>query len=236
MIKVNIGGIDVDCFNNLLEATEYILENCLSTATVAVAINPEKIMMYRQSSEIAKIIDSANLRYLDGMGAAFAASKKLNKKVNRIPGCELWESLMIRSTAHKSPVYLIGSSKEVLAATVNKLGKLGVNIVGSHDGYYKNESDVINDIIFKSPKILCVALGSPRQEVFMLKCKEQGVNCFMMGVGGTFDVYTGSVTRAPDFFCNLNLEWLYRLLSQPSRIFRQMNLIKYLILYLRNKL
>nr|WP_252306307.1 WecB/TagA/CpsF family glycosyltransferase [Vibrio alginolyticus] len=120
--------------------------------------------------------------------------------------------------------------------TVDKLKQQGVNVVGSQDGYFSDEELLINEIRRSGAKILSVALGSPKQELFMKKAKDSGLTCFMMGVGGTYNVFVGEVKRAPDFWCRLNLEWLYRLLSEPSRIFRQIKLTKYVYLALANKL
>jgi UDP-N-acetyl-D-mannosaminouronate:lipid I N-acetyl-D-mannosaminouronosyltransferase len=86
------------------------------------------------------------------------------------------------------------------------------------------------------PDILTVALGSPKQEQFMSKCKARGVTAFMMGVGGTYNVFTGSVKRAPKFWCDLGLEWFYRLLLEPTRIKRQTRLLKFLWLFMAKKL
>ena len=85
-------------------------------------------------------------------------------------------------------------------------------------------------------KVVIVALGSPKQEQFIQRCKEQHPEAFYMGVGGSFDVYVGNVKRAPNFWIKLNLEWFYRLISEPKRIFRQYKLLKFLYLFLFNKI
>lgn len=234
--NVNIAGFDVDCFENIDSAVASIITDHLSDGSIAVAINPEKILASRSNLNVRHAIDVANIRYLDGAGAVWIASKKSGLKINRIPGCELWQELMYAAAEMRIPVFILGAKKEVLLKTVEKLKADGVNVVGAQDGYFSDEDELIDNIKSSGAKILTVALGSPMQELFMEKVKKAGLNCFMMGVGGTYNVFVGDVKRAPATWCKLNLEWLYRLLCEPSRIPRQFKLIKYVILALSNKL
>ncbi len=234
--RTKINDFEVVCFDTIDIAVEDILNNHLDDGTIAVAINPEKILQARESSSVYNAIDIATLRYLDGIGTVWLASKKLNAKLERIPGCDLWEKLMYSTKARNVPVFILGASPTTLSATVEKLESGGVNVVGSCDGYYINEDEVIHRVKESGAKVLSVALGSPKQELFMKRGKELGLTCFMMGVGGTYDVFTGRIKRAPKSWQKLNLEWLYRLLSEPSRIFRQIRLLKFAILALFGKL
>ena len=109
-------------------------------------------------------------------------------------------------------------------------------VVGAQDGYFKDENALIEQVRQSGAKVVTVAMGSPKQELFIEKAKKVLPEAYFMGVGGTYDVFTGNVQRAPALWCKLNLEWAYRLLSQPSRITRQWNLVEYLWLYLRGKL
>jgi UDP-N-acetyl-D-mannosaminouronate:lipid I N-acetyl-D-mannosaminouronosyltransferase len=182
---------------------------------------------------------SATIRYPDGIGVVKTLIRKSKRKVSRIPGCELWETVMKRSGEFGIPVYLVGASKDVITATSEQLTKqYNVNVCGFQDGYFKQEeeNEVIDVIAKLQPKVVTVALGSPRQEIFIQKCIAVCPDTFFMGVGGTYDVYTNNVKRAPLIFRQLNLEWFYRLMSQPSRIFRQTNLLKYFYLDLIRKL
>lgn len=234
--KVNIYDIEVSCFDSIHHAVETILSRHLLDSTIAVAINPEKILKSIDCILTKEAIDFATIRYLDGMGTVKVASLKLKKKISRIPGCELWEELMMASVAENIPVFILGASSEILEKTVCILKNKGVNVVGAKDGYFKDEDLLIEDIRKSNARILTVAMGSPMQELFMKKCKEKGLTCFMMGVGGTYNVYTGQVKRAPKIWCQMNLEWLYRLILEPSRIFRQIKLLKFIQLAALNKL
>lgn len=235
-LKVKICDFYVDCFSNIATASEYIMSECLNRSTIAIAINPEKVLQYIDDIEVSKIINSADIRYLDGIGVVKVAERKSGLKLSRIPGCDLWSELMKRSVGKDTRVFLLGASNSVINITKKGLTESGVNVVGAIDGYFDNTDDVIEMILSSKPHILAVAMGSPKQEQFMLRCKERGLNCFMMGVGGSFDVYAGKVKRAPAIWCNLNLEWLYRLLSQPSRIFRQFRLFRFISLALFNRI
>ena len=146
---------------------------------------------------------------------------------------------MERAGAEGTPVFLIGGKPEVLAQTEQKLrNQWNVNIVGSQDGYFRPEDRqaLYERVRDSGAKIVTVAMGSPRQEILMRDCRLVSPDALYMGVGGTYDVFTGHVKRAPKVWQNLGLEWLYRLLSQPSRITRQLRLLRYLRWHYTDKL
>lgn len=237
--KVNVGGIDVAAYQSI---DELISTSILTTQGiqpgVGIAINPEKIMAAKNDPHIMSILQNATLRYPDGIGVSYVMQKRLGSKVARIPGCELWERLMLRSVEQQIPVFLLGATQSTVLQTYEKLTSLGVDVVGYKDGYFTKEQEqsVIDEIIKSGAKVVSVALGSPRQELFIFECIKYAPDSFFMGVGGTYDVFTNNVKRAPLFFRTLNLEWLFRLLSQPSRLFRQGNLLKYIYYYLTKKI
>lgn len=159
--------------------------------------------------------------------------------MSRVAGADLWEALMQRAGAEGTPVFLVGGKPEVLAQTASSLRqRWQVNIVGSQDGYFAPEQRqaLFERIRDSGAKIVTVAMGSPRQEIFMRDCRRLYPHALYMGVGGTYDVFTGHVHRAPKFWQDLGLEWFYRLVSQPSRIKRQARLLRYLRWHYTNKL
>lgn len=234
--KVKICDFYVDCFSNIATASDYIMSECLNKSTIAIAINPEKVLQYIDDIEVSKIINSADIRYLDGIGVVKVAERKSGLKLARIAGCDLWSELMNRSAGNGVRVFLLGASNSVINTTKKGLIESGVNVVGAIDGYFDDTDEVIDMILLSKPDILAVAMGSPKQEKLMIRCREKGLNCFMMGVGGSFDVYSGKVKRAPELWCKLNLEWLYRLLCQPSRFFRQLRLFRFMGLALLSRI
>lgn len=234
---VNVGGVDVMAFRDMQQLVEFIVHEDGSVfAGSAIAINPEKVMKAQEDPAIRDMLNEAEIRYADGMGVVKAMQKKLGQPVQRVPGCETWEAIMYRAAAKQVPVFLVGAKPEVLAQTKSKLEAAGVKVVGAQDGYFKDEDALIGQIQASGARIVTVAMGSPRQEKFIQKAKPLLPNTYFMGVGGTYDVFTGHVKRAPEIWCKLNLEWAYRLIDQPSRIKRQWSLVEYLWLYLRGKL
>ncbi|MEE2001325.1 WecB/TagA/CpsF family glycosyltransferase [Alkalimonas sp. MEB108] len=235
--SVQIGPVKVGAFVHQQQLLETIIDlNGRVFAGAAIAINPEKIMAARQDPQVAAMLSQAELRYADGIGVVLLMRKRLNQPVQRIPGCELWQSLMLRCADYQVPVYLVGARAEVLAQTKAGLLQQGVPVVGATDGYYEDEQQLLMDIRQSGAKVIPVAMGSPRQEQLIERLRQQLPDCFFMGVGGSFDVFTGQVKRAPALWCRLHLEWLYRLLSQPSRIGRQGRLLHYLWLALWGRL
>ncbi|SQE30088.1 Putative N-acetylmannosaminyltransferase [Mannheimia haemolytica] len=175
----------------------------------------------------------------DGISVVQSIRKKYpNYKIERIAGADLWETLMQRAGALNVPVFLVGSSADTLTKVEAKLAQWKVNIVGRQNGYFKaeQEQDVIEQIKASGAKFISVAMGTPKQELFIQQLQQQYPQALYMGVGGTYDVFAGKVKRAPKIWQNLGLEWLYRLLKQPTRWQRQLNLLKYAYYYLTNQL
>ena len=180
-----------------------------------------------------------NIGYTDGIGAVWALRNHGFKKATKIPGCELWLEIIKKFYKEKT-FYLIGSKSEVIGKTVKKLKQeySGIKILNYRNGYIKSEEEkfhLINDIQTKKPDIVFVAAGSPYQELLMNEMLSHH-QALYMGLGGSFDVFTGFVKRAPDFWLRYHLEWLYRLLYQPSRFKRQIHLVRFVYLNLLGRI
>ncbi|MEB5775836.1 WecB/TagA/CpsF family glycosyltransferase [Aeromonas caviae] len=235
--KIELGGITLTGFNSIEQAGEIISGELFGKASYAVAINPEKIITAIDDDVLRNILSLSTLNYMDGIGVVKATNEKYSKNFSRIPGCDLWEELMKRAAEKNTPVYIIGASEAVSINVAEKLvSSLGVNLVGRQNGYFDDEKLVIDMIKQSGAQFVSIAMGSPRQEKLIQKCLNSGVQAFFMGVGGTYDVFTGEVIRAPKFFQALNLEWAFRLLLQPQRIFRQSKLIRFYTLWKTGKL
>ncbi len=205
----------------------------------AIAINPEKLMKARYDKNLRDVLLSATLRFADGIGVVLVLRSKGAEEAERIPGCEFWVGLMQKAGQLHQPVYLVGARSDVLSQVRGKLaGLFGVNVVGMHDGFFSaaQQNELIQRIKMSGARIVTVAMGSPRQEFFIRQCRQAYPDAFYMGVGGTYDVFSGSVRRAPSWARRLNIEWLYRLLANPSRAVRQLVLLKYLWLFLVRRL
>jgi UDP-N-acetyl-D-mannosaminouronate:lipid I N-acetyl-D-mannosaminouronosyltransferase len=235
--EVKIGPVAVSAFADMQQLLEFIVRPDGSVyAGSAVAINPEKVLTAMRRPDIAAVISAADIRYADGIGVVKVMRRRLNKAVQRIPGCELWQQLMLRAATFNVPVFIVGAKPEVNQQTAAKLRAQQVELVGAIDGYFKDEAALIAQIKQSGARIVSVAMGSPKQEQLIQRIRAQHPDCFYMGVGGTYDVFTGNVKRAPALWCKLNLEWAYRLLLQPSRIGRQLGLLRYVWWYWTGKI
>ncbi|PKH19605.1 lipopolysaccharide N-acetylmannosaminouronosyltransferase [Enterobacterales bacterium CwR94] len=235
-----IRGISLYGFNSQSQFIDYLYaDNTLKVGTL-VAMNAEKVLTVESNAEVRALVDEAEYKYPDGISLVRSIRKKYpHALVTRIPGADLWEGLMARAGQEGTPVFLVGGKPEVLNQTMQKLrSQWQVNIVGFQDGYFNAEQReaLLTRIAASGAKMVTVAMGSPKQELLMRDCKAHYPQALYMGVGGTYDVFTGHVKRAPQLWQKLGLEWLYRLLSQPTRLKRQLRLLKYLGYHIRGDL
>jgi len=214
---------------------EELIEYAIQNKKILIAINAEKIL--NSTCEVRDLINQ-NIGYPDGIGAVLSLKRKGLNKTVKIAGCELWLEI-IKLKEKDKKFYLVGGKQEVIENTVNKL-KLDfpcIDIVNFRNGYINSEEEIITlekDILSKKPDVIFVAMGSPKQELLMQRLKNVYPAVYQ-GLGGSFDVYTGSVKRAPEWWVKNNLEWAYRLIKQPSRIKRQLPLFKFIFYTLFNK-
>lgn len=199
-----------------------------------VSGNPEVLYTGLHNDMLFNNFTSSNSIIIpDGAGVVIA-SKILNRPVDeKIAGIELMEAILNNCEKENKTIYLLGAQNEILQECINNINKKfpKLNIIGSHNGYFNLEdcSEIIDDINSKSPFALFVAMGCPRQEIFITKYMEK-LNCkIFMGVGGSFDVFAGKVNRAPQWMISSNLEWLYRVSKEPWRIKRLGSIPKFLV-------
>ena len=232
MDHVQLNGVCIYPFSSVDELMSYVLDR----KGILVAINAEKIL---HATDQTRAIINRNIGYCDGSGALFALKQKGYTSACKIPGCELWLNI-VRTFYKTKTFYLIGAKPQVINETVKKLKQEfeGIQILGYRDGYINSEKDkicLIADIKEKKTDVVFVAMGSPKQELLMedIQCHHKAI---YQGLGGSFDVYTGHVQRAPKWWVNHNLEFAYRLIKEPKRIKRQIYLIKYVYWMLMKKL
>ena len=223
MDKVSLKGVEIYPFKSEAELLSFVDNQ----KGILVAINAEKIL---HASQEMRAIINRNIGYCDGAGAQLALKQKGFKEACKVPGCELWLKIIERFHKEKT-FYLVGGKPQVIEETVAKLKRQfeGINIVGYRDGYLKKDKDrenLINDIVEKKPDVVFIAMGSPKQELLMEDISKRHKAIFQ-GLGGSFDVYTGHVQRAPKWWVDHNMEFAYRLLREPKRIKRQIHLVKY---------
>lgn len=211
-----------------------LIEGILESKMILLAINAEKIY---HGDEILRQISTSGIAYPDGIGAVLALHQKGIRSVVRTPGSELWLDLIQKIEGQRN-LYIIGATQKVLEDTLKKLRQdyPRLQIVGARNGYVSQEEEalLVCDIVDKKPDVILIAQGSPRQELLMQKLHNRH-EAIYMGLGGSFDVYTGRMTRAPIFFRRLGLEWFYRLMLEPSRVKRQKVLLPFAIKLLFNR-
>ena len=225
--RITLNGVKVHPFKAFAELLDYVQ----GRKGILVAINAEKIL---HATEQTREIINRNIGYCDGIGAVMALEKHGYKDVVKIPGCELWLKIIGSLYKKGKSFYLIGSQQSVIGNTVVKLKEEfpGINIINYRNGYIRTEEEkrlLITDIVEKKPDVVLVAMGSPKQELLMEEMYQQH-EAIYQGLGGSFDVYTGNVKRAPKWWVDHNLEFAYRLVKQPSRIKRQIHLVLFLLM------
>lgn len=186
-----------------------------------ITINPEMFEYAAKDNEFANILKEAEMVVPDGVGVKLAL--KINgTNTPRIPGVDFAKKLLEEAAINNIPVAIIGAKEEVITKAIENLQKEinGLNIVYYRNGYFDNDNDIYEILKSKSPKLVLAAMGAPRQEKFIYNAKKILKPCLMIGIGGSLDVWSGNVKRAPKVFQKLGLEWLYRTLSQPSRFKR----------------
>lgn len=222
--RVELNGMKVFPFGSPKELLNYVD----SHKGILVAVNAEKVT---KATDETRAIVNNNIGYADGAGVVVAMHKLGHNDAIRIAGADLWLDIVKESYKDKS-FYLIGGKQEVIDETIEKLKEdfKGINILGYRNGYIKTEDErnsLIADVAEKKPDVVYVAMGSPKQEFLMADMMKQHPAIYQ-GLGGSFDVYTGRVKRAPLWWQNHNLEFLYRFLKQPQRYRREYYRLKFL--------
>ncbi len=195
-----------------------------------VAINPEKILKAQQDAQLRRLLNQATYQIPDGVGVLLASKIKGGNISQRVTGIDMFLTLCEQAALHDKSVFLYGAKPGV--ADKAKEGLLrrypNLKIAGVLDGYVKDQDFIKQEINAAKPDILFVALGSPRQEHWIVENMEHLNVRIFQGVGGSFDVLSGKVKRAPAIFQKLGIEWLYRLILEPWRIKRQIKLPMFL--------
>ena len=227
-MRTQILGVGFDNVSPSVAVERFI--SLLGGPAIVVTPNPEMVMLAQKDAEFAAILADADLVVPDGIGVVWASKYTQQPIEQRVPGIELAMDVMESPQGRASRWFFLGGAAGVAeAAAVAMQAKYGdMQVVGTHHGFFNSadEHKIIEKIIAAKPDVVLVGLGFPRQEKWMAAHKDM-LGAVLMGVGGSFDVMSGKVKRAPKFFQKLRLEWFYRLLRQPQRIWRQRVLLKF---------
>ena len=201
--------------------------------------NPEIVMEAQKDKELMDILHEADMVIPDGIGVVWASKYSEIRLKERVAGYDLTQNLMAELAATGETFYFFGGAPGVASTAARMMMKKypGLKVVGVHNGYFdeKEEKKIIQDIKTKSPSILVVGLGAPKQEKWIYDNIRLVGAKVAIGVGGSFDVMAGNVKRAPKIFQKLGLEWFYRLITQPTRWRRMMRLPKFALTVLKTK-
>jgi N-acetylglucosaminyldiphosphoundecaprenol N-acetyl-beta-D-mannosaminyltransferase len=220
------------------EAAEIILGMLQEDYTHFVAsVNPEICVAAQGNQALKKILLSADLGTPDGVGIVLSSRLRGGKIRERVTGIDLMLDLMPMLVAGGYSIYLYGAAEGVAEEAAENLRQRfpGLKIAGTHHGYVKpeEEREVARKIAASGADLLFVGTGSPRQEMFAAKYRAETGAKVLMVVGGSFDVISGRLQRAPLLFQKMGLEWLYRFCQQPRRLKRLLVLPYFLLLSLK---
>jgi len=228
--KIKILGVDFSTMNmkETVDAIACEIANDNEKLFHIITGNPEIVLSSQKDNEVKSIINKCDLVTADGVGIVLASKWRRKPLEERVTGFDLLTELLKRGNSEGWSFYFLGAQDETSKLAIEKISKLYPNlkIVGRQHGYFSSseEEKIILDINNKKPDILVVALGAPRAEKLIYKYKENLSAKIAVGVGGSLDGISGKVKRAPDIWIKLNIEWLYRLICQPSRWKRQLAL------------
>jgi N-acetylglucosaminyldiphosphoundecaprenol N-acetyl-beta-D-mannosaminyltransferase len=197
-----------------------------------ITANPEIVMGALNDPHLKSITEKADLITPDGIGIVLASRWLEDPVAERVSGYDLLLRLLEEGNRREWSFYFLGSSEDVNVQATDIIRKKypNIKVVGRHNGFFKDKEEIlVNQISELKPDVLIVALGAPRQELWIDTNRERIQAKMVMGVGGSLDVIAGKVKRAPLLWQKLNLEWLYRLLSQPSRWRRQLVLPQFAV-------
>ncbi|MBU5268060.1 WecB/TagA/CpsF family glycosyltransferase [Virgibacillus proomii] len=207
--------------------------------TFVITANPEIVMRANKNRELMQHIQLATFVVADGIGIVKAAKILKQPLPERVTGYDTMIELLKIANNNSYKIFLLGAKQTTLKKAIDKINMEypNIKIVGSQDGYFNwEENDISERIMQLKPDITFVALGSPKQENWIASNFSYFEHGIFIGVGGSFDVISGTVKRAPVLFQKLNLEWLYRLMKQPSRWKRMLVLPQFAIKIFKQKL
>jgi N-acetylglucosaminyldiphosphoundecaprenol N-acetyl-beta-D-mannosaminyltransferase len=204
------------------EVFEMLWQRMLSRqVTHVVTLNPEMIVCARRDGLAARTLRNADVFVADGVGLALAARVLRRGGVERYPGIDLAHDLLERLAQAQGSAFLLGAKPGIAQRAAAQLHEQlpGLRIAGTQHGYFKAEEEagIVLNIAGLKPDLLLVGLGSPKQEEFIQKYREQVQAPLMIGVGGALEVFAGEKRRAPRWAQRAGMEWAYRSMTDISR-------------------
>ena len=225
-MRIDVLGVGFDNLT-MAEAVERGMELVRSPGPhYVVTPNPEIVEVCREDSGARAAVNGADLVLPDGIGVIKGAAMLGTPLKERTPGVEFATHLMDKLAAEGKSLYLLGAKPGVAEQAGAKLAAAhpGLRIAGTHDGYFKEDQPVVDEIRAACADVVFVCLGAPKQEFWMARCGPLTGAKLAIGLGGSLDVFAGVVERAPEGWQKLGMEWLYRLIREPKRLGRMIKL------------
>ena len=191
-----------------------------------VTLTPEMCVRARDNEDFGRIIADAAIVVCDGVGVAWGENRLTGERPEKIPGIDLADWALEEVDRIAGRVFLLGATDETVKVAVEKIENEypRLKVAGFHDGYFdeSEKEGIVKAIAEANPHLVLVGMGSPKQEIF-ISCHLNDLRCgIAMGIGGSFDVWSGNTRRAPGFFRATGTEWLYRTISQPGARLRRL--------------
>lgn len=230
-MRVDVLGVGFDNITMEQAVAEGVRLMDTAGAHYAATPNPEIVEVCREDREAREAVNGADLVLADGIGVIYGAKILGTPLKGRVTGIGFAQSLMARMAENGKSLYLLGAKPGVAEKAAERLREQypGLRIAGTHDGYFQEDGPVVEAIRASGADVVFVCLGAPKQEKWMRKNGEATGAHLLVGLGGCLDVFSGEVQRAPEVFQKLGLEWLHRLVKNPSRIGRMMKLPLFLV-------
>ena len=223
-------GTPVTPLRSYDHAIEFIHQRVAhNVKTTCLAVNPEKSERMRSDNQLADALSASTLLICDGIGVALAARLHGQGRLNRITGVDLFERLIRHAAQNGISVFLLGASETSNEAAIRHLRTKHPKLLvaGSHHGFFDDSEVIVDQINESRAHMVFVAMGSPRQELWIHEWMPHLRTSFAMGIGGTLDVLSGASQRAPIVFRKTGTEFAYRLVTQPRRWRRQLACLKF---------
>ena len=239
--RIDVLGVPVDpwSMSQTIEATKWLVDHrCFAHL---IGVNADKVLQMLDDAEMDAYVHGCEVINADGASMVMAAEKLGNPVPERVAGVDLMQELCAVAAREGWRVYLLGAKEEVVQATAEALKNdcQGIDIVGLRDGYFTDGefNEVAKQVSATSPDLVFVGITSPKKERLIERFRELGMAGVFVGVGGTFDVLSGDIPRAPLWMQNARLEWLFRLVQEPRRLFKRyvVGNTRFMILLYREK-
>lgn len=230
-MRINVLGVGFDNMTMDQAVAEGVRLMGTPGAHYAVTPNPEIIEICREDPDASRAVNNASLVLADGIGVIYGAKMLGTPLKERVTGIGFAQGLMERMAGNGKSLFLLGAKPGVAEKAAQRLKQQypGLRVAGTHDGYFQEDGPVIEAVRSSGADVVFVCLGAPKQEKWMMANGEATGAHLLVGLGGCLDVFSGEVQRAPEVFQKLGLEWLHRLVKNPSRFGRMMKLPLFLV-------